>query len=210
MSNDNNVHYSKIDFRLFFKLSLAFVLFTIIGTLTHELGHIIVAKLLGYHTHLAYGFMYCLEPKRTWTDRNLITLGGPLQTVLTGSVGLFFLYRNRKSYQQAQSLSFGQWAIIFISLFWLRQAANLFVELVLLLTKNSLGHGDERWITQDYGLPPFTILGITGIIGLLILAVIYFRFIPQKEKFTFLLSGLTGGMLGYWCWLIQFGPMVMP
>jgi hypothetical protein len=36
---------------------IVFVLFTVIGTLTHELGHITAAQLLGYETKLSYGYM---------------------------------------------------------------------------------------------------------------------------------------------------------
>lgn len=42
---------------LFLKIVLAFILFTIIGTQTHEFGHIFVAKFLGYETNLHYGSM---------------------------------------------------------------------------------------------------------------------------------------------------------
>ncbi|HET8838592.1 MAG TPA: hypothetical protein VFM82_06300 [Flavobacteriaceae bacterium] len=38
-------------------LTFAFMLFTIIGTLSHEYGHIVVAKQLGYDTTLHYGSM---------------------------------------------------------------------------------------------------------------------------------------------------------
>ena len=37
--------------------SSLFILFTIIGTISHEYGHIIVAKFLGYGTELHYGSM---------------------------------------------------------------------------------------------------------------------------------------------------------
>lgn len=38
-------------------LSLGFICFTIIGTLSHEYGHIFVAQKLGYTTQLHYGSM---------------------------------------------------------------------------------------------------------------------------------------------------------
>ena len=36
---------------------VVFMLFTVVGTLTHELGHITAAQLLGYETTLSYGYM---------------------------------------------------------------------------------------------------------------------------------------------------------
>lgn len=54
-----------IDFKvkhwLWLRLSLGFVLFTIIGTLTHELGHIAFAKAHGYQSTLHYGSMSSLR-----------------------------------------------------------------------------------------------------------------------------------------------------
>ncbi|WP_420573839.1 site-2 protease family protein [Kordia sp.] len=49
--------FLKINRKLFLSLTLGFVLFTIIGTQTHELGHIAVAESLGYETTLSYGSM---------------------------------------------------------------------------------------------------------------------------------------------------------
>ena len=43
---------TSIDIKKFLVLTLAFILFTAIGTLSHEYGHIIVAKKLGYQTKL--------------------------------------------------------------------------------------------------------------------------------------------------------------
>ncbi len=40
-----------------FLFTIVFALFTIIGTLSHEYGHIVVAKYLGYETTLHYGSM---------------------------------------------------------------------------------------------------------------------------------------------------------
>lgn len=39
------------------RIMCTFIFFTVIGTLTHELGHIAVAKYFGYETSLHYGYM---------------------------------------------------------------------------------------------------------------------------------------------------------
>ena len=41
----------------FFLIILSFIFFTIIGTQSHELGHVLVAKILGCETRLSYGSM---------------------------------------------------------------------------------------------------------------------------------------------------------
>ena len=46
-----------IDKNKYLILSAVFILFTVIGTISHELGHIAVAKGLGYKTSLHYGYM---------------------------------------------------------------------------------------------------------------------------------------------------------
>src|SRR5437870_3363662 len=56
------------------------------------------------------------------SDDFWITAGGLLETMLTGTIGLGFLFSFRKD--NATKLYFGQWFLIFISLFWLRQTAN--------------------------------------------------------------------------------------
>ncbi|GHA37071.1 hypothetical protein GCM10007103_18010 [Salinimicrobium marinum] len=43
-------------------LSLTFVLFTAIGTISHEYGHIVIAESLGYDTTLHYGSMNYNNP----------------------------------------------------------------------------------------------------------------------------------------------------
>lgn len=44
-----------IDIKYLIFLTLGFILSTAIGTVSHELGHVITAKSLGYETTLHYG-----------------------------------------------------------------------------------------------------------------------------------------------------------
>lgn len=114
-------------------IAIAFSLAAVVGTLTHELGHIAVAKSLGYETQLHYGSMNWnrqsiidtihalnlryqteLENNLPFPEREryfhlsqtlsmdslLIRLGGPLETILTGCLGLFFLIVRRIRIQQ--------------------------------------------------------------------------------------------------------------
>ena len=59
-------------------------------------------------------------------------------------------------------------------------------------------------------IPDWTIMGLTGIIGFLVLAVITFKVIPEKQRLTFLLAGLTGGVTGYVMWLKIVGRFLLP
>lgn len=106
--------------RLFALLTLSFVLATIVGTLSHEIGHIAVARQLGYQTTLYYASSGFYSPKQlaldnyyekhkslliskedsyekhefykqynlVETERHLINICGPLQTMFMGTLGI--------------------------------------------------------------------------------------------------------------------------
>lgn len=204
-----------MDKKLFIGLFLSFIAATIIGTLSHEFGHYIVAKYQGYEVRINYAATFARSP-----DPNnpivpyspiAITLGGPIQTMLTGTIGLVLLILYRKTFYQANRLSLGQWAIIFLSLFWLRQTANFCTWLggYFLNGKFSSG-GDEIHVANYYDLPIWTVISTTAVIGAFVLAIITFKFIPSSQRITFLMTGLSGGIAGFYLWLIQFGKYIMP
>jgi hypothetical protein len=204
-----------IDRKLFIYLTLGFIIAIIVGTLTHELGHFITAKLLGFNAHINYASTYYSKsnPNQSFgrSDFLLITLGGPIQTMLTGTIGLFFICIYHKSYRIAQILSFAQWIVIFISLFWLRQTANFFTGLgTFIFFGRVSNHSDELRLDRYLGLPCCTLTILTAAIGIIVLLIINFRFIPVKQRLTFILSGLTGGISGYILWLYILGPKLMP
>ena len=204
-----------IDKRLFVVLFFVFIAATVIGTLSHELGHYVAAKYLGYNAKISFAYTY-------WTPTNpdeavilknsfFITLGGPLQTMLTGTIGIFLLFIFRNSFVSTNRLSVRQWTIIFFSLFWLRQTTNLITWLGrYIITGQYSSNGDEIQIANYLRLPYWTILTFTGIIGFIVLAVIILKFIPKKQKLTFIISGFTGGIAGYILWLLLFGKYIMP
>ena len=204
-----------MDKKNFIALFLSFIAATIVGTLSHEFGHYIVAKYFGFDAELHYSSTSWRSPDShnpiTTGYPLAITLGGPIQTMLTGTIGIVLLYLHRNDFFKADKLSFQQWLIIFISLFWLRQTANLFTWLVsYLLNGKFSSHGDEIQIANYYDMPNWTIITFTALIGILLLALITFKFIPLKQRKTFLSSGLTGGIAGYIFWLVLFGKYIMP
>ena len=159
----------------FIILTITFILFTAIGTVSHEYGHLVVARYFGYETSLHYasinyypksllhdeeleaykalasdyeGVEYVLwpddikekaegyknilkeryPPGRSYKDL-FITLGGPLQTIFTGIIGLIILVLRRKSIQ-INGLKIMDWLAVFLGLFWLREIFNLIHSLV--------------------------------------------------------------------------------
>lgn len=234
----------QFDKRLFILLGFAFIIATVAGTLSHELGHCIVAKSKGYKATVHYAsmnwydaessgyldFIYSQHEKqieegasfpgkekydqltRKYSNDSLwITLGGPLQTLLTGTIGLLLLFVWKNSYKSRHELGPRQWALIFITLFWLRQTANLVVWFAaFLLTKEFSYRGDEIRLSLQLGLPFWLLTTVTGGIGIIILCIVIFKFIPKTQRFTFILSGIVGGTAGYILWLYLLGPVLMP
>lgn len=202
-----------IDRKLFLHLTLTFILFTIIGTLLHELGHYSVAKILGYDAHINYAFTRWVSKNNEYnqSDNFYITFGGPLQSMLTGSIGLFLTYYNRKSFNKFKALTLGQWTFIFLSLFWLRQTANFVIWIGgFILSGQFSNRPDEIRLTKYLEIPNWTITSFTALIGLIVLTIIIFKFVPIQERLTFILSGFFGGLLGYIIWLHGLGPIIMP
>jgi hypothetical protein len=68
---------------------------------------------------------------------------------------------------------------------------------------------DEARLANYLDLNIWTIEIITGIIALGILLIVL-TWLPKKMVLTFMLSGIVGGILGYYLWLIKFGKYIMP
>lgn len=237
------MNYLKFDVKLFVCLTLCFIIMTVIGTITHEMGHYSVARILGYKAQFNYAsciywdeedeayfrevgkkypdeisndqyfpgkekFMNLLNKYKK--DGLLITLGGPVQTTLTGTIGLLLLLFFRKRINKTGQLTIAVWTFIFLSLFWLRQLANLFMLTLNYFLKGGIGEkGDEVRIARYFGLNILTIQVATGLIAALVLLYII-RLIPKAQLLTFLSSGLIGGVAGYYLWIIKFGSVIMP
>ena len=200
------------DRRLFFRLMIAFIIVVIVGTLTHELGHYLLAKHFGYNAKLSYASVHYNSTLRIpFKHRFYVTIGGPMQTIVTGMIGLLLLFIYRRSFISTNKLSTGQWGMIFLSLFWLRQTVNLIMWLgIYFITGKFALRGDEIRIARYLQLPFWSIAAITGILGVMVLALVVFKFIPPKQRFTFLVSGLVGGVAGYILWIELLGKYIMP
>jgi hypothetical protein len=225
-------------------LSLAFILSTIIGTVSHEYGHYTVAKSLGYSSTVSYGYTYWEDSKtrpfidstyskyskeintkadfprknefdlihnKQMNDDFWITLGGPVQTMLTGTLGMFLVLYQRRKILTTQRLNFYQWFCIFLSLFWLRQFANLVTWIIGYFLKGKFSlNGDEIILALSLAIPKATLAILTAIIGLLISMFVIFKVIPADKRTTFIAAGFFGGIFGYIFWLYLIGPIVMP
>ncbi len=230
------------------------MLFTVIGTLAHELGHIAVAQILGYETNLSYGYMdysvkgynedenyflllkwnakygetpyYDLDDNakqeyKTILDRlegkfprdenhdNLITLGGPTQTIITSLIGFYILYRRESKYRYTYKII--DWLGVFLGLFILREIYNTLGALVSVVFFNgSEFYGDEFSLSRALSLNQWVIPVVTGVIGLVMALYIIFKVIPLRYRFSFIISGFIGGGLGFIIWFNYLGEIILP
>lgn len=224
-------------------LAITFILFVVIGTLSHEYGHILVAKKLGYKTTLHYGSMnynselldrlteiyskneeaindkidfkerveYEEGSKKANFHHLLIALGGPIQTILTGLIGLIILAIRKEKIKQS-GVKIIDWLGIFLALFWLRKVFNLTVSIgtEIINPNGSYFSGDEKKVSEFLALPSGTFSIVLGAIGLLITLWIVCKIIPRELRFTFILSGFIGGISGFILWMHLIGPQLLP
>lgn len=211
--------------RLFLIIVVCFILFTIVGTISHEYGHIFVAKRLGYETKLHYGSTswfkgynliekenqnYNESREKGQNDEFLITIGGPVQTISVGILGLAIVIIRKNRIRKNQKLNITDWVGIFLTLFWLRELFNLVRSIISGSFQRGGNLSDEAKISLYLNLPIETIPILSGLIGLLIVCYIVFSIIPKSICFTFILGGLTGGMCGFIFWFYYLGPNILP
>jgi hypothetical protein len=235
--------YLRFNIRLYFLLTGAFIIMTVIGTLSHELGHYTVARLLGYEASINYQSCRHWNPQTddylmdTYVqhkkeiksgkdfpgrekyltlsdvrrrDDLLILIGGPMQTILTGLTGLLLLLVFKRRVRDKDGITFLGWVFIFLTLFWLRQLSNFVVGVAIFFIRGtSPFRGDEVRIAHYLNINFWSIQSITAVAAIMVLLYVL-SMIPRNQVFTFLLAGLTGGVAGYYIWLIKLGHVIMP
>ncbi|MFC7348771.1 hypothetical protein ACFQO9_18790 [Chryseobacterium zhengzhouense] len=209
-----NLIVFRVDFKLFMYLAIAFIFTTALGTVLHEYGHFIAAEFLGITTKVHYGFTSFVIDENyrnlsKW-DRFLITVGGPLQTIFTGILGLILLHISKRN-SETQVLNFKSWIYVFMSLFWLRQSANFVMWMIgYLLTNRISTNSDEVKLAVYLKMPLWFFMALGGIVGFAVALLVIFKYIPINQRFTFVVSGFVGGILGYIIWLELLGQILMP
>jgi hypothetical protein len=165
---------------------------------------------MGYDARINYMMTWLVNDNQTmsYSQEFWFILAGPLETILTGTIGFLFLYKSAKPVKE---LTFKQWCLVFLSLFWLRQPANFAIWISGYAVTGRLGlRGDEITLSDHFHWPAWWLVFGTALIGFLVLAFVVSRFIPKQQRLTFILAGLTGGISGYALWLGYFGKIIMP
>lgn len=223
-----NIGIFRSNLRLFFLTIITLFFLPLLGTISHEYGHIFTAEKLGYKTTLHFASINWekkINPsnnlvihqingskKGIITDTDLILIGGPLQTIAVGVLGLTIVFLRKKYILKIKQLRFIDWIGVFLSLFWVRNIFNLalYIMLGVIKQRSSYFGGDEAHISQSLGLPIGAIPLFWGIIGITIVSYIIFFVIPKRIRLTFISGGLIGGIAGYACWYYYLGPKLLP
>lgn len=195
-----------------FKNALLFAVFIIIGTLSHESGHYIIARLWGFHhAYIAYDRTYYgansnLNPADYDKIEIWVTLGGPMITMIIGTIGLLLCLRNRGY----KVLNWKIHLYIILALFWGREVSGLPIPIMDLLQQHPPHFGgDEGRLSSLLHLPNGFLTFATGISGFVICSYIFF-FIKKELRLTFIVSALVGTGLGVCLWWGILGPRILP
>ena len=201
----------KPEYKVFLYLSLSFVIFTIVGTLTHEGGHFLMATCLHVPATLHYNFTSLEAEMINAQSRLYITLAGPLVSMGLGTYGFYLCLKMQKKQETTEALTATQWLSILLSLFWLRPLFNFIRHGVLYFFSNGATlRSDEEQLADYLALPSHSISATMAFISLLLLLWVFFKRIPHTQRFTFLLAALFGSLLGYWLWMMAMGPLILP
>ena len=133
-----------------------------------------------------------------------ITLGGPLQTILTSFIGLLILWCRKSKHRTV----FGtiDWLGVLLGLFILREVFNTVYGLIkCVLFSNCYFNGDEFRLSQLLELNQWVLPLITTVFGSFIAYHIIFKVIPKQYQFTFIIAGFIGGLSGYALWFGGLG-----
>lgn len=208
------------------KIFSAFLIAAVLGTLLHECGHIVAAWFCGCRQfHLGYSYMYAydcnvdyypplttlgeeynrvLVNKRLWE-----VVGGPLQTNLTGLLGIVLLYRlSRRRVVDA----FKNLDLFYIVLcFFLSR--NIFNSLTGFLsvkvTTRQYTRADETKLFYHFGINHTVGYTLMLLIASALLAYVVFVLV-KKHRWQLILWGGLGSVVGGVVWLRWLGPILLP
>lgn len=140
----------------------------------------------------------------------IVTLAGPLQTMITGTIGFILLCANYTR-NGLSKFKFKQWFFAFLTFFWSRQIANFLILLFDHVVFNRFSYsGDEVKLSHYLNLPLWSLNIITAIAGTIILGWTTFRIIPKSQQMTFISAGLIGSATGFYIWMYLAGPAILP
>ena len=193
------------------RVALIFLPAVAVGTIAHELGHWVVARLGGCAPvlHFAWVTPSC-PPGLQPALRHLGVAGGPVSSMLTGTLGMVLLHRWRV---HSSTLDVAGMVYTVLALFWARPLFNLLVQLLSvglgLATMDDLRHSDEARLSLYLGLPALS-LGLVSAALALGVCVWTARCVPVRTRSSWFIGAAIGALSGFVIWMTALGPLVLP
>lgn len=196
---------------LVFRVAAMFVPAAALGTVGHELGHWLVARLQGCAPELHYAFTSVDCPAElAMADRMWGIAAGPVGTMLSGTLGMVGLARWRRGVDRLDLAGVG-WSVL--ALFWSRAVFNFAVHVGALAgglaAPERLARGDEARLSLFIGGPVWSVGGACAVVALGACAWTIWR-IPSPDRLSWFTGVVVGALLGYALWMAQIGPIMMP
>lgn len=202
------------------RIFIFFFVAAIAGTLLHECGHALVAVLFGFHPEVHYAYCTSLSEAdreavqqglliyRQYPESIWITLGGPLQTIITGTAGIAgLLILRSKTAIDAYNSKHLLWIVLaYFHSRWVMNSAGILYKIYV---SGSDSHSDEVRLFKHWNIDVATGTWVLLIISSLLLAYVTFILV-RKHRWPLIVLGGLGSIAGGWFWLVWAGPVLMP
>jgi hypothetical protein len=153
--------------------------------------------------------------ERTFLETVFVTLGGPAQNMIFGTIGLIWLWALRRRRRLEYSLAAMEWGVVILALFWSRQVFNGLTGIVYWVVQGYWAvRGDESRLSRDISnlvtpMPTWTVNAITGILGL-VACLLVVKWFPASHRRHLLVAAPVSCIVGFIIWYYLLGPWLMP
>ena len=197
--------------RLFFWLCIGFIVAVPVGTLSHESGHFLAARVQGLKAFLHYNSTSysCTNPEGKAVNDFLISAGGPVVTDLIFILAFVILLLRKSTISERGHLNLADWVIVFLSLFCLRNLFNI-VMVILYCIIPGRGSSDEQSLSRQLGMAHWVLPLVFAVISASVLAFVFFSIIPRRQRTVFNCATFWGSLIGYIIWFVFLGPLLLP
>ncbi|AMS26700.1 hypothetical protein AEM51_06370 [Bacteroidetes bacterium UKL13-3] len=217
-------------------VSVVFVV--ILGTLSHEFGHYIMAKHLGYESSLNYAHTiyvdkhnvefvkYSFDKYQNYINKGLSFPNSDkyyflknkyfrdgflitLNGILT-TIVISIIGLNIAVYSDKNDKRNITYLGAFFCLFILRQPCNFFIGLLNSLILDKPNHSDEIKLASALHIPSLSLEFITSLLAIFMYHRLMNLKVFKNIKVFVSFHILFGGITGYYLWLYKFGHVLLP
>jgi hypothetical protein len=183
------------------KITIWFFLAAIAGTLLHECGHYAAGILLGGSPVIRYRSTVFGGASGDF----IFTLGGPLQTIVTGALGFIgLMWTARKETIDAYRTKHLLWIVL--TFFWSREVLRA---LLCMLPYETGWPADESKLLNALNVPlHIGYIALLIVFGALLLYVTLS--VVKEHRKELVIYGVAGSIIGWVAWMYWLGPLLLP